>query len=151
RQRQIDAALFGPPFPFLARREGFTLLASAPDEIQLAFSGLAAAQDAIARRGDVVRRTIAAEVDALRYVHGDRAGAIQAIVNHYDAEPEVAAQTYDLVIGSFSRDGSLPRDGIDAVLALDKEDGAIPEQVRYEDVVDLQPLQDVHRALGLAP
>ncbi|HEY7064984.1 MAG TPA: ABC transporter substrate-binding protein [Chloroflexota bacterium] len=151
RQRQIDAALFGPPFPLLAGREGYPLLASAPDEIQLAFAGLATSQDALARRGDMVRRVIAAEVEALRYVYADRAGAIRAIVDHYDAEPDVAAQTYDLIIGSFSRDGSLPRDGVEAVLALDKEDGAIPESVRYEDVVDPRPVQDVQRALGIAP
>ena len=150
RQRQVDAALLGPPFPLIARREGFTLLASAPDELQLAFSGLATSQDAIARRGDMVRRVIMAEIEALRYMHADRAGALQIMLEHFPGEPDIAAQSYDLIIGSFSRDGSLPRDGIEAVLALDKEDGAIPETVRYEDVVDDGPLRAAHRALGLA-
>ena len=151
RQRQIDAALLPPPFPFLARREGFTLLASAPDELQLAFSGLSTSQDAIARRGDMVRRVIRAEIDALRYIRAERAGAIRVMAERFATEPEVAAQTYDLIVGSFSHDGGIPREGMDAVLALDKEEGAIPEHVRYEDVVDERPLRDVHRALGLVP
>jgi len=149
RQRQVDAALLGPPFPLIARREGFTLLASAPDEIQLAFSGLATSQDNLARRGDMVRRVIMAEIEALRYMHSDRAGALRILMEHFPGEPDIAAQSYDLIIGSFSRDGSLPRDGVEAVLALDKEDGAIPDHIRYEDVVDDRPLQAAQRALGL--
>jgi NitT/TauT family transport system substrate-binding protein len=150
RQRQIDAALLPPPFPFLARQEGFTLLASAPDELQFAFSGLSTSQETIARRGDVVRRVITAEIEALRYIQADREGTLRVMAERFPAEPEVVAQTYDLIVGSFSRDGSLPREGIETVLALDKEEGAIAEHIRYEDVVDDRPLRDVHRALGIA-
>ena len=111
RQRQIDAALLPPPFPFLARREGFTLLASAPDELQLAFSGLSTSQDTIARRGEMVRRTIVAELEALQYLRADRASTLRLMADRFAIEPDLAAQTYDLIIGSYSRDGGLPREG----------------------------------------
>ena len=148
RQRQIDAALLPPPFPFLARREGFTLLASAPDELQLAFSGLSTSQDTIARRGEMVRRTIVAELEALQYLRADRASTLRLMADRFAIEPDLAAQTYDLIIGSYSRDGGLPREGVDTVLALDKEEGAIPDSVRYEDVVDELPLQAAQRVWG---
>ena len=59
------------------------------------------------------------------------------------------AQAYDLILSSFSRDGAISREGMENVLALDKEEGAIPEHVQFEDVADPRPIQDVHRALGL--
>jgi len=151
RQRQIDAALLPPPFPLLARGEGYVLLASAPDELEFPFSGPAAAQELIARRGDLVRRAITAEIEALRFIHADRAGTQQVLVERFAVEPGVLAETYDLILRSFSRNGDLPRVGIEVLLGLSKEDGAIPEQVRYEDVVDDGPLRDVHRAMGITP
>jgi hypothetical protein len=42
------------------------------------------------------------------------------------------------------------REGVDNVMALDKEEGEIPASAQFEDVVDLRPLQDVQRAMGLA-
>jgi len=149
RQRQIDAVLLGPPFPALARREGYNQLASAPDELSFSFTGLSTSQDIIARRGDMLRRVIKSEIEALRYIHADRAGALRIMERRYEAEPEVAAQAYDLTVSSFSRDGAISREGMENVLALDKEEGAIPENVQFEDVADPRPIQDVHRALGL--
>jgi NitT/TauT family transport system substrate-binding protein len=149
RQRQIDAALISPPFPLIAQREGYNLLANAQEEIALAFTGVTASLDTIAQRGDLVRRTIRAEIEALQYLHADRAGTIHLMEQRFAAEPELAAAAYDQIIGAFTTDGSVSREGVDNVMALDKEEGEIPESAQFEDVVDPRPLQDVQRAMRL--
>ncbi|HZS03051.1 MAG TPA: ABC transporter substrate-binding protein [Chloroflexota bacterium] len=150
RQGQIDAALISPPYPLIAQREGYTLLANAQQEIALAFTGVVASLDTLAQRGDLVRRTIRAEIEALQYLHGDREGTIRLMEQRFSAEPELAAAAYDQIIGAFTTDGSVSREGVEQVMALDKEEGEIPESAQFEDVVDLRPLQDVQRAMGLA-
>ena len=47
---------------------------------------------------------------------------IRVLTERFAIEPDVAAQTYDLIIGSFSRDGSIPRDGMDTVVKAAAEE-----------------------------
>src|SRR5579884_2921600 len=150
RQGQIDAALISPPYPLVAQREGYPLLANAQEEIALAFTGITASLDTLAQRGDLVRRTIRAEIEALQYLHADREGTIRLMEQRFNSEPDLAAAAYDQIIGAFTTDGTVSREGVDNVMALDKEEGEIPDSAQFEDVVDLRPLQDVQRAMGLA-
>jgi ABC-type nitrate/sulfonate/bicarbonate transport system substrate-binding protein len=118
--------------------------------LHFSFTGLSTSLDVIARRGDMLRRVIKSEIEAIQYMHADREGTLRIMAQRLEVEPEVAAQAYELIIGAISRDGTISREGMDNVLALDKEEGAIPEQVQFDDVVDPRPLQDVQRAMGLA-
>ena len=139
RMGQIDAALISPPFPLVAQREGYTLLANAQQEIALAFTGLSASLDTLAQRPDIVRRTIRAEIETLQYLHADREGTIRLMEQRFSTEPEMAAAAYDQIISAFTTDGTVSREGVDTVMALDKEEGEIPESAQFEDVVDLAP------------
>ena len=147
----MQASLITPPYPYVARREGFNVVAGAPEEIDLPFTGLSASLDTIARRPDVVRRAIRAEIETLQHMHADRADTIRVMETRFAMDPELAAQAYDLAISAYTRDGSVSRECVDILLALEREEGEVPEGVRFEDVVDLRPLQDVQRAMGLAP
>jgi NitT/TauT family transport system substrate-binding protein len=151
RPGQADAALLSPPFPYVAQREGFQLLANSLEEIELAFTGLGTSLDILARRPDLVRRTIRAEIQALRHMHAEREDTIRLFVDRYDMEPEPAAQAYDMIIGAHTTDGSVSRTGVENLLAVEQEEGGVPEGVRFEDVVELGPLAEVQRGLGLAP
>ncbi len=151
RLGQADAALVSPPWPYVARREGLNVLANALDEIELAFTGLGTSLDTLARRPDVVRRTIRTEIQALRHIHAEREDTIRVFVDRFAMEPELAAQAYDMIVGAHTTDGAISRAGVENLLAIEQEEGAIPEQVRFEDVAELGPLTEVQRAMGLAP
>jgi ABC-type nitrate/sulfonate/bicarbonate transport system substrate-binding protein len=151
RQRQVDAAVISPPYPLTARREGFRLLANAHEEVDLSLTGLSASQATISQRGDLVRRVIRAEIEALQFMHQDRAGAIRVMQQRFATDAALAPEAYDLIISAFGHDGSINSAGLETLLTLDKEEGAIPEHVTVEDIVDLQPLHDVQRVMGLLP
>jgi ABC-type nitrate/sulfonate/bicarbonate transport system substrate-binding protein len=150
RMGQADAALLSPPYPYIAQREGFQLLANSLEEIELAFTGLGTSLDILARRPDLVRRTIRAEIQALRHMHAERDDTIRLFQDRFAMEPELAAQAYDMIIGAHTHDGSVSRAGVENLLAVEQEEGGVPEGVRFEDVVALEPLAEVQRALGLA-
>jgi NitT/TauT family transport system substrate-binding protein len=151
RQGQADAALVSPPWPYIGRREGMNVLANALDEIELAFTGLGTSLDTLARRPELVRRTIRAEIQALRHMRAEREDTLRVFVDRFAMEPELAAQAYDMIIGAHTTDGAISRAGVENLLAIEKEEGAIPEHVGFDDVAELGPLTEVQRAMGLAP
>jgi hypothetical protein len=70
------------------------------------------------------------------------------MVDRLAIEPEIAAATYDQTRASWSRDGSIARDGVETLQRLDVESGALDATVPYEQIVDPSVLPEARRALG---
>ena len=99
----IDAGLFSPPSDARLRDQGFNGLAFTPDLFpNLALSTEAARRNWAQQHGDVLRRVLRAEAEAVRWLNdpANKARAMQIITTELGASPSDAEQAYQYYIGS---------------------------------------------------
>jgi len=111
KQGLTAATLGSPPLDFLGKKLGFVVLARAQDLFNFPASGLVASVKKIKEAPDEIKRVIKAGIRANRYIHQNREGTIQVMMEWLKINKEIAGATYDSVSKPFNQDGSLPERG----------------------------------------
>lgn len=145
---RVEAVPLSPPYPAQAEREGMRVLAT-PDDltIEYPFTGVGASVDKIAHQRDQAKNTLKAQLDALQALQNDREAVVRVLVDKFALEPAIAEATFDQIRSSWGTDGAVPRDGIETLLRLDIEAGALTEMVPYESIVDASVLNEARAEL----
>jgi NitT/TauT family transport system substrate-binding protein len=149
RLGQVDAIVVSLPFPLLARKEGFHLLANTADLVDLPLSGLGTTHTKLATQRDQVKRVAKADSLALRHLRTHPDDAIALIADLFEIDAASAREVYEFVLPSFSEDGIIDRASIELLLELEghaSEGGASP--IAYEQLVDPTIVPEVRRELG---
>jgi ABC-type nitrate/sulfonate/bicarbonate transport system substrate-binding protein len=146
---RIDGAPLTPPYPALAEREGMHVLGR-PDDLTLEypFTGVGTSVDKIATHRDDVKRMLKAQLAALQAIQTEREAVVRIMADRFAVEPDVAALTWDQIHTSWSRDGSISREGVETLQRLDVEAGALDAIAPFEQLADPSVLAEVHRELG---
>lgn len=146
----VDAISVSPPGPVRLQREGFHVLGGPKDlKIGSPISAVATTDLRLKANRDETKRVLRAVVRGLRYTRERKADVIPIMTHWLQQTLEVASESYDLVLPSFSADGATGdatfQFAIDARKAALKSDAAVPlSQVR-----DLSLLKEVQKELGL--
>src|SRR5213079_2799689 len=112
KQGLTAATMGSPPLDYLGKKMGFVVLARAHELFSLPASGLVATVKSIKERPDEIKRVIKAGIKAIRYIHQNRDGTIQAMMEWLKIDKEIAAVTYESVSKAFNDDGSLSEKGL---------------------------------------
>ena len=92
---------------------------------------------------------IKALIRANRYIRGNRDGSIQTLMEWGRTSKENAALSYDSVVRVFNADGSIPDDGLQAVIEAAAKDAKITRQVAAAEVADLTLVREAQKELGI--
>jgi ABC-type nitrate/sulfonate/bicarbonate transport system substrate-binding protein len=150
RKGFVDAICVAPPGPNRLAREGFNVLGGPKDlKIGSPISAVAATDLQIKNSRDETKRVLRAVVRGLRFIHERKEEVIPIMVKWLNQTPDVARDSYDLILPSFSPDGGTVDKtyefAIDARKATIKTDKIIPlNQVR-----DISLLREVQKELRL--
>jgi ABC-type nitrate/sulfonate/bicarbonate transport system substrate-binding protein len=148
RQGVTAAATISPPWPITARRDGYRLLSNIGQEVAYPFGIMGTTATRVAQDPAEVKAVIRATLEGNRLIRSDRQGTIEWIARRFEVEPDVAAESYDLVIETHNDNGEIPRDGVVNYFRI-QEDQPDLRDVRYDDVVETRLLQEVWREMGL--
>jgi NitT/TauT family transport system substrate-binding protein len=150
RKGLVDAICVAPPGPNRLAREGFNILGGPKDlKIGSPISAVAATDARIKSNRDETKKVLRAVVRGLRFIHERKEEVIPIMVKWLNQSPDVARDSYDLILPSFSLDGSTVDKtyefAIEARRATVKSDKPIPlAQVR-----DVSLLREVQKELRL--
>ena len=133
---RVDAIVIAPPFSVQLKREGFPLLANTAQHVTIPFSGLGTTLDRIKNNRPQIKRLLKAEIEALRFIHGNPAGTTDVIRKRFNMDEKLARESYDVVVDAFSRDGRVPLDGVDILLQIEKDAKQIPQTITPQMVVE---------------
>jgi len=150
KQGLTAATLGSPPLDFLGRRLGFVVLARAQELFNFPASGLVASVRKIKEAPDEIKRVIKAGIKANRYIHQNRDGTIQVMMEWLKINKEIATVTYDSVANAFNEDGSLPEKGLRLAIDEAKRIGKVDRDVAFSEVADLSILREAQRELGIS-
>lgn len=140
---RVDAAMVDPPFSVMLKREGFPVLARVGDVFPLPAGGIGTTLRKINENRSQVKRIVRAELAALESLRSSPQEVKKVIQKRFGLDAQMAEDTYNFILGFFSLDGRIPREGVKALLDLEKESGAIPQSVTIDQVVDLSLVEEV--------
>jgi ABC-type nitrate/sulfonate/bicarbonate transport system substrate-binding protein len=146
----VDAICVAPPGPNRLAREGFNVLGGPKDlKIGSPISAVAATDSQIRSKRDETKKILRAVVRGLRIIHERKEEVLPIMVKWLNQTPEVARDSYDSILPSFSPDGGTSDKtyefAIDARRATVKADKVVPlSQVR-----DISLLREVQKELRL--
>lgn len=146
----VDAISVSPPAPVGLQKEGYNIIGGPKDlKIGSPISGLSITETRLRDNRDQAKKVVRATVRGLRFVRERKDEVVPIMVQWLQQTKEVAAESYDLIVPSFSADGSVSdatyQFAIDARLKEIKSDKRVPlSQVR-----DFSLLREVLKEMGL--
>jgi len=146
----VDAVSIAPPGPNRLAREGFNVLGGPKDlKIGSPISAVAATDSQIKNKREETKKVLRSVIRGLRFMHERKEEVIPIMARWLSQTQEVARDSYDSILPSFSVDGSTVDKtfefAIDARKSTVKADKAIPlSQVR-----DFSLLREVQKELRL--
>jgi ABC-type nitrate/sulfonate/bicarbonate transport system substrate-binding protein len=149
KQGQIDAAMLGPQGVVLARRAGFKTLLDVADEIDLPFVGMATATAVIERQRSELKKFLLATVRGIRYSNDarNRNEMIGLLSSWLRLDQETAEHTYNVFIKGVSKDGTLSRAGMEALVNERKRQVKFTGEVPLDRVFDFSIVEEINREL----
>lgn len=149
KENIVEVAVISPPADEEARKLGFNVLARAFELFNFPFIGLGTHTRKIKERPDEVKRTIRGLIKANRYIRQNREGTIQTLAEWGRTAPALAAAAYDSAFKVYNLDGSIPEDGLLAVIDQAVKESKTTRTVRISDVADLTALREAQKELGI--
>jgi NitT/TauT family transport system substrate-binding protein len=145
----VDVAVIAPPGDALGRQMGFNVLLRAYEVFTFPFIGVGANLKAIKERPEEVKKVVKAMVRANRFMREDKESAVRILMEWGKVERDHAAASYDATWKVFSPDGNIPQEGLRLVLEQAKAELKLNRDVALGEVIDLAPLREAQRELGL--
>lgn len=93
---QTDATVLSLPHSLIAKQQGYRILGSAADALEIPFSGLGTSVQKIQREREQVKRVIQAELDTMRWIKTQKQEAIQFLKQHFGADEASAVESYNI-------------------------------------------------------
>lgn len=146
----VDAICISPPGPIRLQREGYNILGGPRDlKIGSPISGFAVTDSRLRDRRDEVKRALRATVRGLRFIRDRKEEVIPIMMHWLNQTREVASESYDLMIPSFSLDGSTSDATYEFAIEARKGSVKSDKPIPLSQVRDFSLLREVQRELGL--
>lgn len=150
RKGVVQAVAVSPPGPVQLAREGFRILGGPRDlKISVPSAGLAVTETTLKETPGLVRKLIRALLRGLKVIHGNPEMTRRVMVQWLSQSPQIAADSYELIISSFSPNGETDESALKAVIDARRKSGNVEKDVRLEQVVDFRLVREVQKELGL--
>jgi len=145
----VEAVVISPPGDAEAKNLGFSVLSRAYEVFSFPFVGLGTNLRKLKERPVEVKRTIKALIRANRFIRENRDGTIQILADWGRTTPELAAAAYDSSWKVFNLDGSIPEEGLLAVIDQAVKESKLTRDVPASEVSDTTWLREAQRELGI--
>lgn len=145
----LQGAMLVPPFDGIMAKKGYKRLVSAADLLEYPQGGLATTERKIKEKPAQAKRIARAMIQALSLIREERERTVSYISTRWKIDQELAEQSYDVMVRSFSKDGSASTKSIQNIIDSTKSRLQIDRPVTIADVVALPLLTEVQKELGL--
>jgi NitT/TauT family transport system substrate-binding protein len=145
----LQGAMLVPPFDGIMARKGYRRLVSAVELLEYPQGGIATTGKKIKEKPGQAKRVVRAMIQALNRIREEREKAISYIAMRWKIDRELAAESYDVMVRSFSTDGSASTKSIQNVIDSTKSRLQVERPISVADVVALPLLSEAQKELGL--
>lgn len=138
----VDATPLDLAYVGKAERMGLNSIVYLGDVLPLPLSGMGTSLKKIRENPDQIRRLVRATVKGMQFIRGNRAEAIQLMVDYLKLTDADAQKIYDFSIRSLSSDGRFPDESLTKDIELTKQILKIEKEIPLAQVVDWSFVQE---------
>ncbi len=142
----VDAAIVTLPNDSIAEDQGLKKLVFAGDLVEGLQSGLATSVKKITENPALVQRMARVFVKSLDFTRSRREDSVNFIMKEWHVNRRVAESSYDLMIKTFSPDGTAPDKLVRNLIDEVKRGQKISRDVPVSDVVDFSFVREARKA-----
>lgn len=143
-----DGMIVDPGLALAAQKKGFYILSRVGEQLELIQVGLAMSNQKLKSHLEMARRFLKASVRGLVDVQKNPEDMIQAVMKLRKLNREDATAVYKMELDSFTKDGTPSRKSVESAIQIALQGRSGPKPT-YEDLVDLTPLKQAHKELGI--
>jgi NitT/TauT family transport system substrate-binding protein len=143
-----DGMIVDPGLALAAQKKGFRILSRVGEQLELIQVGLAMSNQKLKSDPELARRVLKASVRGLIDVQKNPEDMIQAVMKLRKLNREDATAVYKMELNSFTKDGTPSRKSVESAIEIALQGRPGPKPT-YEDLVDLTPLKQAHKELGI--
>lgn len=136
------------PVDYLGQKMGYVVLARAFDLFSYPNTGLVTSVKKIKEKPDELKRVIRAGIKATRYIHENRDGTIQVMMQWMRINKEIATATYEGAAKSYNNDGSVPEEGLRLLINEARKAANITREIAINEVADFTGLRQAQQEMG---
>jgi NitT/TauT family transport system substrate-binding protein len=145
----VDVAVIAPPGDALGKQMGFNVLSRAYEVFSFPFIGVGANLKSIKEKPEEAKKVVKAMVRANRFIRENKEDAVRVLMEWGKVERDHAAASYDATWKVFSPDGNIPQEGLRMVVEQAKAELKLTREVPFNEIVDLAPLREAQKELGI--
>lgn len=145
----IHGAMLVPPYDGIMARKGFRKLVSAVDLLEYPQGGLATTDKKIKEKPAQAKKVARAMIQALTAIREEREKTIGYIASRWKIDRELATDSYDVMVRSFSRDGNASAKSVQSIIDSTKARLQVNSAMTVGDVIALPLLGEVQKELGV--
>jgi NitT/TauT family transport system substrate-binding protein len=146
----VDAVCSVPPGPVRLAREGYNILGGPKDlKIGNPISAVAVTDTRLKTNRDEAKKVLRAVLRGLRFMHERKEETIQIMAHWLSQTPDVARDSYDSILPSFSLDGSTVDKTFEFAIESRKATVRAEKAIPLSQVRDLSLLREVQKELRL--
>lgn len=136
----VDAAVLSVPWQTVAEKAGFRKLAYFGDVMRLPMAGLGASHENIAKKPDLLRRSVRATLRGIAFLRDgkNKKEVIGIMVAWFKVSTEQAQEAYGQMVEAYPPDGMVTNEVIEKDLEIARQSGAIKTRVPLSRVIDFQ-------------
>ena len=145
----IQGAMLVPPFDGLMVRKGYRRLVSAGDLLEYPQGGIATTDKKIKEKPAQVKRVARAMIQALNRIRDEREKTIAYIAARWKIDRDLAAESYDIMVRSFSHNGSASTKSIQNIIDSTRSRLQLERAIGVADVIALPVLSEAQKELAI--
>ena len=151
RKGLVDAVCTVPPGPVRLAREGYNILGGPKDlKIGSPISAVAVTDMRLKSNRDEAKRVLRANLRGLRFMHEHKEEVIPIMMRWLNQTPEVARDSYDSILPSFSLDGGTVDKTYEFAIESRKATVRTDKPIPLAQVRDLTLLKELQKELKTA-
>jgi NitT/TauT family transport system substrate-binding protein len=143
-----DGMVVDPGLALAAQKKGFRILSRIGEQLDLIQIGLTMSNQKLKSNPDLARRFLKGSVRGLIEVQKNPEDMIQAVMKLRKLNREDATAVYKMELNSFTKDGTPSRKSVESAIQIALQGRSGPKPT-YEDLVDLTPIKQAHKELGI--
>lgn len=136
----VDAAVLSVPWQTVAEKAGFRKLAYFGDVMRLPMAGLGASDENIAKKPDLLRRSVRATLRGIEFLRDvkNKKEVVGIMVGWFKVSTEQAQEAYGQMVEAYPPNGMVANEVIEKDLEIARQTGAIKTRVPLSRVIDFQ-------------
>lgn len=146
----VDAVCVSPPGPIRLQREGYNIVGGPKDlKVGSPISAISVTDQRLKKSREQARRVVRAVVRGLRVVVERKDEAVPIMMQWLEQSKEVASESYDLIVPSFSTDGGVTDATYDFAVNARLKELKSDKRVPLSQLRDFSVLREVQKELKL--